>query len=99
MREVSTMELINDVKDNPDYESQALRLADVLEERINGCDRLLKTQCSDGNWNYDSYGHGMANGMILVLTLIKGEDPKYLDAPKEWLRDKSKNLKPVEVSQ
>ena len=33
--------------------------------------------------------HGMANGMIFSLDLIKGiNDPQYLEAPKEWLKDK-----------
>ena len=53
-------------------------------------DDLIKIQCSDGNWNYDPYMHGMANGMILARSIIQGEEkePEYLEAPKEWLCNK-----------
>jgi len=30
----------------------------------------------------------MANGLILALAVMKGEDPQYLDAPEQWLEDK-----------
>jgi len=49
---------------------------------------LVKIQCSNGNWNYDPYMHGMANGMILALAMMDGTEPKYKTAPKKWLRDK-----------
>ncbi len=55
------------------------------EQQLEECVRI---QCSDGNWNYDPYMHGMANGMILALALLRNESPVYLDAPKEWLCDK-----------
>ena len=51
---------------------------------------LTQIQCSDGNWNHDEYMHGMANGMLLALSLFEGGEPKYLDAPDVWLRDKGK---------
>jgi hypothetical protein len=47
---------------------------------------LVKTQCSDGNWNYDPYMHGMANGLICALAVLEGKEPKYMDAPSGWLR-------------
>lgn len=58
--------------------------ADILKE----FDEMIAIQTSDGTWNYDPYLHGMANGMIYMRSLISGEDPKYLDAPEEWLRDR-----------
>jgi hypothetical protein len=45
---------------------------------------LLKIQCSSGNWDTDPYMHGMANGMILVISTVLGEDPEFLDAPERW---------------
>lgn len=48
---------------------------------------LTQIQCSDGNWNHDAYMHGMANGMLLALSLFEGGEPKYLDAPASWLED------------
>lgn len=47
----------------------------------------LAIQCADGNWNWDPYMHGMANGMIFALSVIEGTSPTYLDAPDEWLCD------------
>ena len=55
-----------------------IRLADSLQE-------MIDVQCSHGNWNYDSYMHGMANGMIFSKSVLTGKDPKYLDAPDRWL--------------
>jgi len=53
----------------------------------------VKTQCSDGNWNYDPYMHGMANGLICALATMEGIEPQYLDAPDVWLCDVSKKNK------
>jgi len=50
--------------------------------------KLTEVQCDNGNWNYDPYMHGMANGMILVLAMLEGKEPDYLKAPEEWLSDK-----------
>ena len=54
---------------------------------------VVKIQCSYGNWNYDEYMHGMANGLILALAIIEDKEPKYLKAPKKWLRNKKLKLK------
>lgn len=50
---------------------------------------LVEVQCYDGNWNFDPYMHGMANGMILGLAIMEGEQPDYLEAPEYWLADYS----------
>jgi len=49
---------------------------------------LLDVQCSHGNWNYDPYMQGMANGMILAMSLITKDDPKFLDPPDKWICEK-----------
>jgi len=48
---------------------------------------MTKIQCTDGNWNYDAYMHGMANGMIFALSLFQKGDPEYLEAPDVWISD------------
>lgn len=48
---------------------------------------MTKIQCSNGNWNYDAYMHGMANGMIFALSLFDNKPPEYLEAPEKWLCD------------
>jgi len=55
--------------------------------------KQVKTQCTDGNWNYDPYMHGMANGLICALATMEGVEPQYLNAPDVWLCDVSKKNK------
>ncbi len=47
---------------------------------------LLKTQLSDGNWDYDPYMHGMANGMILFHSIAVDSTvtPDFISAPTYW---------------
>ena len=58
-----------------------------LEEAVVAFQKLLDIQLSDGNWNYDEYQFGMANGMILAVAVMTGEDPDYKDKPNTFLRD------------
>ena len=55
-----------------------------MNDIIKTLEHLVEIQTTDGNWNYDTHMHGMANGMILMLATVKGETPKFLDAPDEW---------------
>lgn len=48
---------------------------------------VIDVQCSDGNWNYDPYMHGLANGLILAMGIIKDKDPVFIDFPDDWLKD------------
>ena len=59
----------------------------MLQNSLQTLRDLTQVQCNDGNWNYDQYMHGMANGMIFALSLFDAGEPKYLEAPKEWLKD------------
>jgi hypothetical protein len=59
-----------------------------LSNYITSFEDLIKIQSSDGNWNYDPYMHGLANGLILGLSLLTGEDPQFLTAPDKWLCDR-----------
>lgn len=53
---------------------------------------MVKLQCENGTWNYDSYMHGMANGMIYALSLFEGGNPVFLSAPEKWRRDMPTSL-------
>lgn len=58
--------------------------------KMAGIDALrgqVRTQCSNGNWNYDPYMHGMANGLICALAIVEGKEPRYLNPPETWLCD------------
>ena len=58
-----------------------------LEEIKNTMRDLINVQCSSGNWNYDEYMHGMANGMLLMMSIVDGSQPEFLEAPESWLKD------------
>lgn len=64
----------------------------MTEEQIEQLEELVKLQCTNGTWNYDSYHFGMANGLILALAVMKGEEPQFLKAPAQWLEDNEKNI-------
>lgn len=57
------------------------------EKMISDLQNMIDVQCTDGNWNYDRYMHGMANGLICALSVLTDKDPKYLDAPDKWICD------------
>ena len=52
--------------------------------------RLVDIQCTNGNWNYDPYMHGFANGLLLALGIVQGKDPEYINAPEHWLSEPKK---------
>lgn len=60
---------------------------DNNNEKVTKLREMIAIQCKDGNWNYDSYMHGLANGMILAEAILSDKEPRYLDAPNKWLAD------------
>lgn len=50
-----------------------------IEKRLQQLEECVKTASSTGNADANDYMYGMANGLILGLATIKGEDPAYLD--------------------
>ncbi|MBT7082056.1 MAG: hypothetical protein HN929_11450 [Chloroflexi bacterium] len=59
-----------------------------LVEKLRG---VKNVQCTHGNWDYDPYMRGMANGLILAVSVLDDTQPEYLDAPTQWLRDLPKS--------
>lgn len=69
-------------------ESSARRaVLDGYRERLGALNDQLRVQLSQGNWDYDGYMHGLANGMVLAAATMRGEDPAFLEAPPVWGRD------------
>ena len=66
-------------------------MSETLEEKIAEVEKLVKIQTSTGNYDYDPYMQGMANGMICVLAVLSGDEPEYMDAPERWIRDISED--------
>lgn len=60
----------------------------ILRRSLQRLREMKDIQCSDGNWNYDPYMQGMANGIIFSLSLLDDKEPEYMEAPEEWLKDK-----------
>lgn len=48
---------------------------------------MLDIQLADGNWNYDAYQMGLANGLILSLALVNDAVPVFLERPIKWLSE------------
>ncbi len=60
-----------------------------MEEIIERLENVVNIQTTKGKWDFDPYMHGMANGLILAQSILKDQNPKFLDAPKVWRSDKS----------
>lgn len=48
---------------------------------------VINIQCSQGNWNYDPYMMGLANGLLMAQSLFTDKEPEFLSAPKRWGKD------------
>ena len=65
-----------------------------MKKFLNDLEDLIKIQNSHGNWNYDPYMRGLANGLILAKSVATGEDAKFLSEPAGYLVDKPNDGKP-----
>lgn len=62
------------------------RQQSITERAFKQCAEI---QCSEGNWNYDEYQHGYANGIILGRAIATGAPCEFLSAPAEgYLTDR-----------
>lgn len=60
----------------------------ILGNRLDQLKGIAETQCQEGNYDTNSYMFGLANGLLLAQAIMFGEDPKFLEAPDEWLDSK-----------
>lgn len=67
----------------------------TVEQYKEALEDIIKVQCSDGNWNYDPYMQGMANGLLCAMSVLTSEDVEYLSAPAKWLKDKPSTGSPT----
>jgi hypothetical protein len=65
----------------------------TFKKFIDDLKNLVDIASSKGNYDYDPYMHGMANGLIVAQATATGEEPKFKDAPKKWLNDKKVKVK------
>jgi hypothetical protein len=60
-----------------------------LLSRIENLKSCKLVQCSEGNYNYDEYMFGMANGLILALSIMEGKIPEFKELKEEdFLKNK-----------
>ena len=60
----------------------------VIRWKLDNLNKVINIQTSNGNWNYDPYMHGLANGLLLAHSIFANVKYEPLDAPLEWLKDK-----------
>jgi hypothetical protein len=66
-----------------------MKESDMYKEKLEVLRANVAVKSSDGNWNYDPYNHGYANGLILAEAIMHDLEPIFLDAPKEWIKDQN----------
>jgi hypothetical protein len=62
-------------------------MTDRQKTALEKLDEIVHVQSLPGNWNYDAYMHGMANGLILAAAILHDREPVYLETPEKWLAD------------
>lgn len=63
----------------------------TIEQRIEDLRSVVKTQSAVGNYDANDYMHGLANGLILALSIIDepyGAEVKFLSKPSEHIKYK-----------
>lgn len=49
----------------------------MYKEKLEVLRANVAVQSSDGNWNYDPYNHGYANGLILAEAIMHDLEPRF----------------------
>jgi hypothetical protein len=62
-------------------------MSEINKTEMENLQSLVDNAGIDGTWNYDPYFHGMFNGMELMLAVIETREPKYREAPSEWISE------------
>ena len=99
------LEALNNVKEHINHESYNDALSslseavEVCEKQLSSTQDIVNVQCNNGNWNYDAYMHGMANGMLIVQSMFTDKSPEFLEAPDVWLESIPSNCKPSIASE
>jgi len=74
--------------------SHLLRLREHVVSLVTEMDKynsdlqdLIDVQCSEGNWNYNEYMRGMANGLLVAQAARTEKVITFLEAPETFLCD------------
>ena len=68
----------------------AERLSRVVTEdgKINSLRKLVQIQCAEDTVDQDEYMRGMANGLMLALSVLTGQEPDFVEAPNTSYQDR-----------
>ena len=55
----------------------------TLEERVEDLKSITKVQCAEGNFDHGEYMRGLANGLILALSVMEGSEPVFKEYPQD----------------
>jgi hypothetical protein len=69
-----------------------------IEQAIKNIKDIVNIQCANGNWDYDPYMQGMANGLLCALAILEEKEPEYKKAPEKWLADLPKIKTEISIS-
>jgi chaperonin GroES len=70
-----------------------------FERNLKALREIKAIQVGDGNWNYDEYMMGLANGLIMAVHVMEGAvgAPEFKIRPKKWA--KKRKLKTAVATQ
>ena len=58
-----------------------------MNDLIDALRKVHAIQGADGNWNHDSYMHGLYNGLEMALSIMEERQPNFKNPPKAWFAD------------
>jgi len=62
-------------------------MSEELDGKIQKLQDLIDIQCVPGTVDYDPYMQGMANGMLIAMSILDDKDPIFIEAPDSWTSD------------
>lgn len=59
----------------------------IDKERMAQLEMIISVHSQKGHYDLNPYSYGLGNGLLLALSLLKDEDPKFLKQPDKFLED------------
>jgi len=53
---------------------------DMLQDRVKKVIEIVEVQCSDGNYDQGEYMRGMANGMLVIKSILTDSEPEFKES-------------------
>lgn len=88
LRKMLLERLVVNVRGDKMTMDQAVKHLAAYDRNLQVLEDILSIQLASGNWNYDNYMHGMANGLLLAQATLRESEYNPLSPPKRWLSDR-----------